>query len=345
MIVRPRFTKVSAAIIAMALVAVVAGFAAGVVLTRSDGGRVAVGGSGAMPPATVESSDASYSLGFTGSGAAGQRTLKGAEEPAADAAVTGQEQLIIRNAGLEMRVDDIDDAVGRVRAATKAHGGTVADLSVIRGDNGGPIPLDGRESIAQPGPASASVTIRVAADRLDALEAAISKIGRVVSQSSSANDVTQEHVDLTARLKNLKAEEARLRSLLDRASRVGDLLEIERELSRVRGEIEAMQAQLDYLDRQVARATLTVSMTEPGPVVQPGDSDWGFTDAVRRGIQAAVAVVTSLITVAIALLPLLLIIGVVIAIWRAVRRRRAGKALNPGKAESGTDAPSGDHDR
>jgi hypothetical protein len=137
--------------------------------------------------------------------------------------------------------------------------------------------------------------------------------------------VTQEHIDLSARLKNLRAQEARLRTFFNEATKVSELLAIENELARVRGEIEAMQAQLDYLDRQVARATLTVTLTEPGPVVRPSSGDWGFLDAITRGVQGAARVLTTLITVLIALAPVIVLALLAWLVFRAAKRRREGR--------------------
>jgi hypothetical protein len=183
-----------------------------------------------------------------------------------------------------------------------------------------------------PSPASATATLRVPAADLEALIADVSELGVVVTQTGSASDVTEQYIDLAARMKNLKAEEARLRSFFDRAEKVSELLAVETELARVRGDIEALQAQIDYLERQVAKATLTVSMSESGPIVRPESGDWGFVEAITLGIQAAARVLTTLITGLIAIAPLLLLAGLVVWIVRAVRKRR-GK---------GTPAPEAD---
>lgn len=235
----------------------------------------------------------------------------------AGSAVDMAEPMIIRNASVELRVKNIDEAITSLRAAVTGHDGEIADLSVSSG-NGDPR----MESASDAGPTYASVTIRVPAEKLDALTTAVAGLGTVLSQSESSSDVTEQAVDMRARLKNLRAEEERLREFLDRATKVSDLLEVQRELSRVRGDIEAMDAQLTYLERQVARATLVVSLSKPGPVVGP-DSPWfGLREAFSRGVQAAFFVIQAAITIVIAALPLALIVGlfVWIIVW-VVRRR------------------------
>lgn len=249
------------------------------------------------------------------------------------------EPMVVRTATLDMQVDELQPALAGVRSAARKYDATVEQLAVSGGD-GGPKPLPSAEA-AYPTPANGTVVLRVPATKLEALTREISELGVVISQSSSADDVTQQYVDMAARLKNLKAEEARLRSFFSRAVKVSDLLAIESELARVRGEIESMQAQVDYLERQVARATLTVTMTEPGPVIQPSGADWGFAEAVRRGIQGAAALVTTLITVVIALAPVLaLALLAWLAIRWAVRRRRARRALNDEPVDADTTQES-----
>ncbi len=171
------------------------------------------------------------------------------------------------------------------------------------------------------------MTIRVPAERLESLRAEVGGLGTVVSESASASDVTEQAIDLEARLRNLRAEEARLRTFLSRTSKVSELLEVERELARVRGEIESMDAQLTYLERQAARATLTVSLSEPGPVVRPATGSWGLREAITRGIQATASMVSTMITVAI---PLTFVALVVLAIGYPVRT-----LASPTRAEHG----------
>jgi hypothetical protein len=271
----------------------------------------------------------------------------GAESSAADGSgnaaspdAKGTDSLIIRNAAMEIRVDDVDVALASLRSAVAKSGGEIADMSMTAGDPG-LVPLDsGSAPIA--GPSIAYVTVRVPSDRLAGLEIAVAKLGHVLTQSASSSDVTEQAIDMEARLKNLRAEEARLRSLFSRTDDVSDLLEVERELSRVRGEIEAMEAQLTYLERQAARATLTVTLSEPGPVVQPAGSSWGLREAVTRGIQATVALLAATVTAAI---PIAVFGAIAFAVWLPIhavlarRRARAHDASASGDSASGGDTP------
>ena len=304
-------------LVALGLVVLGLVFALGTILNPS-----APGGDG------VESVSSSYSgapdaeRSAVELGAPSSDEVKASDAAAAEQGSTPSDSKIIRTGSIDVRVDDVDESVTSVRAVARQFDAEISDLTIQSG-NPDVRPLQGDSSTGYSGPATAYVTLRVAAEKLELLQREMAKLGTVTAQTSSANDVTEQYVDLSARMKNLKAEEARLRSFFGRTDKVSDLLDVERELARVRGEIEAMQAQIDYLDRQSARATLAVTLTEPGPIVGPGDDDWGFRDAVTRGVQGAVAVLTTLITGAIALAPIALAGALVWAVVMLIRRRRA----------------------
>lgn len=240
--------------------------------------------------------------------------------------ISAPSSIQVRNASIESRVDDVNAAVRRIRLLAAAQGGEITDLNIFSGDQG-PQPL---AKDVGPSPTNASITVRVPADKLDTLIADVAKVGHLLNQSASSNDVTQQYVDMSARLKNLKAEEARLRSLFNKANRVSDMLAVESELSRVRGEIESLQGQFDFLKRQVQMSTLSISLTEPGAVVRPVSNDWGFIEAITRGVQVAVQVLTTTITGVIALLPVVVLAAIawliIIGIRRVYVRNKAKRA-------------------
>lgn len=251
-------------------------------------------------------------------------------------AASTEAPMIVTTASMAVRVTDVSATVKRVRNIATANGAEISDLVVSGGDGGNPRPLDELTAEQQnmPNPGSADITLRVPADKLPLVEDQVAKLGRVLNQSSSQNDVTQQHIDLTARLKNLQAEEERLRGFLGKATKVSEMLDVERELSRIRGDIESMQAQVDYLERQAAKSTLVISLSEPPAVTNPGSGGWGFDTALRNGILATAALARTLVTVAI---PLAAIALPLFAIWlvvRAIRRRRGISAAQGGQAEA-----------
>ncbi len=112
-------------------------------------------------------------------------------------------------------------------------------------------------------PRQASLTLRVPADKLPGVLAELRALGRVVNEQLSTDEVTEQVVDLEARLRNARATEQRLIAVLnERTGKVRDILEVEREIARTRQEIERMEAQRQNLVRRVELATVQVSLIE-----------------------------------------------------------------------------------
>jgi hypothetical protein len=130
----------------------------------------------------------------------------------------------------------------------KRHRGYVAELKV--GGSAG----SGRTLTA---------TLRVPADQLDASVADLKMLGRVETESQSGQDVTSQCVDLQARFSNARTTEQRLTDMLrQRTGKLSDVLEVEQEIDRVRGEIEQMEAERKTMSNQVSFATLNATITE-----------------------------------------------------------------------------------
>lgn len=261
----------------------------------------------------------------------------------AEAVSTAGDKLVIRSATISLQVDDLKKSLAVIRALAVKNGAEIQSLTYSAGTVT-PNPVPYAESAAAPseGPKSAIVVLRVPESKLAATTEAVSKSGTVIAQSAAQDDVTQQHVDMSARLKNLKAQEARLRTFFSKAKKVDELIAVEQELARVRGEIEAMQAQVDYLERQAAMATLTIELFEPGAIVSPSGPSWGTGEAVTAGVRAAVGIVNGMIVVAIAMLPILAIGVLVFLVVRAVLRRRGSRsditsAVAPEAPEETTD--------
>lgn len=252
------------------------------------------------------------------------------------------ERLVIRNVSMRIEVEDVEASINELRSATDAAGGIVSMLSVST--NEGPVYREDYGAEYSDGaPLSGYITVRIPADNLDAFNEKVSALGKVLSENANQDDVTQQYVDLNARLENLQAREARLRELYDEADTVEDTLAVDRELSAVRGDIESMQAQILYLERQAAMATVTIELVEPTPVVSPTGGNWGFVDAIRTSLRAFMGTVNGLIIVLGAVLPIIIIGLIVLAIILAIvrsRKRRGTKSdeLAGESADQGTGA-------
>jgi len=129
------------------------------------------------------------------------------------------------------------------------------------------------------------VTLRIPADNATyqaTLEQLRGLAKEVVDEQSQAQDVTDQYVDLDARLRNLRASEESLLQVLAKAQRVEDILAVQRELTNVRGQIEQIQGQKQVLERKADLATITLTIREVGTDSRPGwNPGTTFAEAVR----------------------------------------------------------------
>jgi hypothetical protein len=221
--------------------------------------------------------------------------------------------LIIKTGTLSLQVTGLDAAIIAATQKITALGG-YASASDRSGDGDD---------------ASASITFRIPAARWeDALAGLRGLADKVLAEKSSTQDVTGQVVDLGARIRNLEATERALQGIMDRATAIKDVLSVQAELTKVRGQIEEMTAQKGHLEEQAAMSTLTVSFSlKPNPVQQ---EQQGF-DPGAEAEQASASLVSVLqgvatagIWFAIVWLPILLFFaivgGVVLVVARRVRR-------------------------
>ena len=218
--------------------------------------------------------------------------------------VSDSSRMLIRTANIGIKVDSLEVAMAALRRLAAALGGAVGNVSVSAGE------FQVR---------SATLELRVPSARFADAMAGMSPIGKVEYSNESAEDVGEEYVDLTARIANSKRLESRLIDLLaTRTGKLEDVLAVERELARVREEIERHEGRVRYLSTRVATSTLSVTVSEPAPVVsEPGKSVIG--EAFTRAWQNFVALVAS----GIASLGYLVPLGLVLLLaWRLRRKQR-----------------------
>lgn len=218
------------------------------------------------------------------------------------------ERKIIRNGDLRLEVASVDDAVVAVKEQVAAAGGYISDENVSQAD------VSGR---------SGSITCRIPAAKLDSTVGSLRALGLVQSMTIRANDITEQYFDLEIRVANQKKLETELNLLLQRpANRLSELLEIEREVARVRTGIEELEGRKRLWDNQLAYSTLIVYLTEPRPAIASGSG--GAWRALGRSFKQAgenfVYTLAGMIAASGALIPigamLLLFIWVTGRLWR-----------------------------
>ena len=166
---------------------------------------------------------------------------------AQDFRVFNSERQVISQASLTVEVEDVGTAITELRVFVESVGGFIEHVSTTDG----------------PQPGRGSATIRVPAEQFNHTLDRIEAFGEVLGQSLGQTDVTGDAIDLAAQLRSERSAEASLLKLLDRAVSVSDVLTVERELGRVRANVERLQGRLDFIERSVALATITVTFALP----------------------------------------------------------------------------------
>ena len=223
---------------------------------------------------------------------------------------TGAASMMIRTGQAFIEVEQLDPAVLKVRQLAAQVGGFIANSSIT----------GGRDQIRQ-----ATFELKIPAGKYDETVGSLDRIGKVETVSSSAQDVGEEFVDITARVANARRLEERLLSLLaNRTGRLDEVLRVERELARIREEIERYEGRLRYLSSRVATSTLTITIHEPGPILgnNPGENPIGA--ALRRAWRNFVGLVAGVI----ASLGILIPLGALAAAgWIGYRRWRRNRSV------------------
>ncbi|WP_406656476.1 DUF4349 domain-containing protein [Methanolobus sp. ZRKC2] len=211
---------------------------------------------------------------------------------------------------VEMSIE-VDDAVATVGVISKAAvdaGGYVSGSSIYD--------LSYDSNSRKEG----HITVRVPESDYPEFLTMVEGLGELDSKSVSGQDVTEEYVDISARLENLKKQEVRLGEILNMSTTVDEVLKVEKELERVRGEIDSLTGRLEYLDNKVEFTTISIRVTEPRPISQ----SWGIRDAVSESVQGFISTVNALIVLAGYLLPIVIVLAIFGGIVIGIRRRIKG---------------------
>jgi len=225
--------------------------------------------------------------------------------------------MIARTAELKLLVEKLDEAREGMDRILIKHKGYVGQLSAS----------------AESGSARMVIaSLRVPADQLDACIAELKKLGRVTQESRAGEEVTQQHIDLVARLKNSLNTEARLNGVLQqRTGPIKEILDVEKESARVRGEIEQMESEQKNLEHRVNFATIDLKLAEeykaqlttPAPSVAMQLRN-AIVDGFRSAFQSLLALVLFLAESGPTLVLWLMILSFPAwLLWRRYRRSLA----------------------
>ena len=210
--------------------------------------------------------------------------------------------MVIRAGQASIEVDSLERAVRQVRLLASRIGGYVANTGM----------QTGRGQLR-----AASIEVKIPAERFDEGLSGLAGLGKLESVNVNAEDVGEEFTDVTARMGNARRLETRLIELLaTRTGKLKDVLDVEKELARVREEIDRYEGRLRYLRAHAALSTLSIYVHEPLPVVgHAGSSVIGeaFKQSWRNFVGLVAAMIRSLgIVIPVAVL--------VVALWVSAKR-------------------------
>jgi Domain of unknown function (DUF4349) len=218
--------------------------------------------------------------------------------------------MIIRTGEATIQVDSLDRAITRVRDLARTNGGYIANTSSATGDNN---------------VRSASLQLKLPVDRFDGALSGLSPIGRVETVTVTAQDVGEEYVDVESRVANSRRLEERLIALLaTRTGKLKDVLDVERELARVRGDIEHAEGRMRYLRAHAALSTLDVTIHEPPPLLADQPGEHPLHDAFRLAWRNFIAFTANTIAAMGIVLPLA---AVGLALWYGWQRARRARSV------------------
>jgi hypothetical protein len=223
---------------------------------------------------------------------------------------------VIRKAELSFDVASPAEALGRVTQIAERHGGFVASSNRSA--------LNGRDA----SPDTVSVTLRVPSDRFTSVMGELRRLSRGAGvEQISSEDVSEECLDLDARLKTQRALEQQFLEILKRADKVEDALHVQREIATVRGEIERLDGRRRFLAREVSLSTINLTLSREEPLVSASWQD--LRSAARRAYADSVDTAAGLVTFSLrafgALLPVVVLLGLPAFFglrWLARRGRR-----------------------
>jgi hypothetical protein len=202
---------------------------------------------------------------------------------AAQKAAAAADRKIIKNAELTIEVASPAEAQRRVASIAETHGGFVVTSETKQNEKSDP---------AKP-TLEVKLTARVPANQFDATVGAIEKLATgIVHQNISGNDVTEEFIDLEARIRTQKALELQFLQIMKQAGKITDALEVQRQIAEVRTDIEKLEGRKRFLENRASLSTISVNIRTPVAIVV---STTGFGRSLREAVSDSVDVASAII--------------------------------------------------
>jgi hypothetical protein len=238
-----------------------------------------------------------------------------------------QNRMIIKNGEMSLLVADTDRAIDQATGVAVDSGGYIVSS----------------KTWLQDGFKYAALTMGIPSDQFEVAQRRLRGLAlEVQNDTASGQDVSQEYVDLQSRLTNLEATAARIREFLDKATKVADALEINRQLSDVEGQIEEVKGRMQFLKDRSAFSTIALTLNPQVPTPTPYPTPTPVAWQPGKTIEAAGdtlggllrGLVDAVLWFGIVLLPLLIPVLAIVAIVVYFNRRRKGKKAGPASAST-----------
>ncbi len=219
---------------------------------------------------------------------------------AAQNAAIASERKIIRNADLSIETNAPAEGQRRITSLAESRGGFVVNSETKQTDKEG--------APSQPD-TTITLVVRVPSTQFGAMLDDIRKTGsRVRQEKITGQDVTEEYVDLEARVKTKKALEAQFLEIMKRAGRISDALDVQTQLAEVRTDIERLEGRRRLLENQSSLSTITVTLQPPALFLHTSGFFHNMKEAFGDGVDVAASITLALIRFAIVMIPITLFI-------------------------------------
>ena len=244
------------------------------------------------------------------------RIIRVSEQDLAKGESSYTDRKIIRNAELNLQTSDPAAGQQRIESIAESLGGFVVDTDVKHSNATTQSPLD----------TTITVTLRVPSVRFaQALEAIRGVGNRVIDEKESGQDVTEEYIDLESRIRTEKALEEQFLLIMKHARSVSEALEVQKEISVVRGEIEKLEGRRRYLENKSSLSTIKVVLQTAPPVITATQA--GFSDNLKQAMGDSVDIGAAIVNGAIRVIGVMIPITILILLPVAVLLRYLWRRL------------------
>jgi hypothetical protein len=236
----------------------------------------------------------------------------------AAAPVASDQRMTVQDTSLSMQVNDVSVVLTGVEKIAVSAGGYMVDRNVSKPE----------------GAASGNITIRVPVEKKDTTIEGIKALGiKTVSENVSGYDVTDQYVDLQGRIDGLNKTKAKMQILLDQATRVEDLMNIQMQISNIQQQVDNYLGQQKYLEQTAKLTRISVSLsTDELALPYTPDAAWRpgvvFKTAVRSMVGTIRAIADSVIWLAVYIPVIVVLVAlywIVKTVWKKIQMRKVNQ--------------------